>query len=138
MQVIIPSIPIFDQDAGDYSSFTLVKVTATPDDGSDVTSLFSVNEANGAVSLTRPGLDFEYQRVYTLVISAQDHVRSLCVPSQCRRVYQRTCQLAVSAVVPDGCPRRVCPLHLPPSAPLSRLSSTVPQLFLLLYLLDSW
>ena len=73
----MPSIPIFDQDAGDYSTFTLVRVTAMPDDGSEVMSMFSVSPSTGAISITRLGLDFEYQRSYTVSISAQDHVGDL-------------------------------------------------------------
>jgi hypothetical protein len=69
-----------------------VQVVGTPDDGSELSSAFNVHPTSGAITLTKPILDFEYQRMYSLTIVVLDHVRVACYA--CSR---ECCALTISA-----------------------------------------
>ncbi len=51
-------------------------MVATPDDGSELSTAFLVHPTTGAITLIKPIMDFEYQRMYSLTIVAVDNVRS--------------------------------------------------------------
>ncbi len=134
--ILVPFVPIADPDAGDYATFTLTKVVATPDDGSDVTTIFSVAPSNGAIRLMRPALDFEYQRHYVLTIVAQDkacvcrgnpkrvvsppHLFPLC-PTRCRSQFTLhpiiVCRLAPCVHGANAaCPQKEPPISVTTTA----------------------
>ena len=54
------------------------QVVATPDDGSELSTAFNVHPSTGAITLIKPVMDFEYQRMYSLTIVAIDHVSVSC------------------------------------------------------------
>ena len=58
-------------------AFRSFQVVGTPDDGSELSTAFNVHPTSGAITLIKPILDFEYQRMYSLTIVAVDHV-SFC------------------------------------------------------------
>ena len=119
--ILVRNITWFDQDHGDYPTFTVSGASALPDDQSDYSNMFGMDPATGRINLTRAQLDFETKYQYTINFDVVDHVRlvvpaviklllassvvfqsdaslvcadvssRVCLPSRCRRTQSSTC-----------------------------------------------
>ena len=78
--ILIPNVQSVDQDINDFPTFQLVQATGVPDDGSEMSSAFRVDNFTGSVTLMKSILDFEYQRQYLLVFTVVDQGVVRCTP----------------------------------------------------------
>jgi hypothetical protein len=100
---LLDAMNVTDPDRGDKPSFSLVRVSSYPDDGSDYTTSFSVNSTNGAVRLQRAILDYESVQQYTMMLTIKDRVRAcaIAISSSLRRAWcLNPCATCCTAIPP--------------------------------------